>query len=115
MIGFDSKLPTFFVGKSSASNRTGRIGIGNMTDPQAKLHILGDNDPANTDDASLFIQSSGNYYSTIWLGDTDHSIETKPSSDLTFKTPTNTDFVFENGEVGIGSPPGLWMLMGHCA
>ena len=102
MIGFNSKLPTFFVGESSASNRTGRIGIGNMTDPQAKLHILGDNDPNNTDDASLFIQSSGNYYSTIWLGDTEHSIKAKPNYDLTFKTPANTDFVFEGGDVGIG-------------
>jgi len=42
MIGFKSNLPTFFVGESSGVNRTGKIGIGNVTSPAAKLHIKAD-------------------------------------------------------------------------
>ncbi|MCD4698310.1 MAG: T9SS type A sorting domain-containing protein, partial [Bacteroidales bacterium] len=38
-----------------------------------------------------------------WLGDTAHSIIAKPGSDLIFHTSTNNNFVFNNGNVGIGS------------
>jgi len=102
MVGFNSDVPTFFVGGSSGIGTTGKIGIGNITEPEAKLHILGDAGLFNDEDASLFIQSSGNYYSTIWLGDKDHSIMAKPDSDITFRTSTDDDFIFENGNVGIG-------------
>lgn len=54
MIGFGSTKPTFFVGQSSGMNNTGRIGIGNVTSPQAKLHILADAD----EDASLLLEPS---------------------------------------------------------
>jgi len=54
MIGIGSTKPTFFVGESSGVNSTGRIGIGNMTNPQAKLHILADAD----EDASLLLEPS---------------------------------------------------------
>lgn len=102
MIGFNSNLPTFFVDKASGKNTTGKIGIGNVSDPQAKLHIRGDNNPYNTRDASLYIQSSGDYYSTIWLGDTGHYIKTKPNEDLVFRA-AGKDFIFNNGNVGIGT------------
>ena len=102
MVGFYSDIPTFFVGGSSGIGTTGKIGIGNITEPEAKLHILGDAGLFNDEDASLFIQSSGNYYSTIWLGDTDHSIMAKPGSDITFHTSTGNNFIFENGNVGVG-------------
>ncbi|MBN1337767.1 MAG: hypothetical protein JXA03_00510, partial [Bacteroidales bacterium] len=42
MIGFGSNKPTFFVGTAASSTKTGKIGIGDMTDPQAKLHIKTD-------------------------------------------------------------------------
>ncbi|HZK08296.1 MAG TPA: T9SS type A sorting domain-containing protein [Bacteroidales bacterium] len=103
MIGFNSSKPTFFVGESSGSSGTGKIGIGNVTDPQAKLHILGDYNSYNPTEASLLIESAGNHYSTLWLGDKEHSIYTKPGSDFKFSTSLNTDFVFENGNVGIGT------------
>ncbi|PKP49046.1 MAG: hypothetical protein CVT92_15560 [Bacteroidetes bacterium HGW-Bacteroidetes-1] len=57
MIGFGSTKPTLFVGRSIGVNNTGRIGIGNITDPQAKLHIKAD---AN-EDASLLLESSDAY------------------------------------------------------
>jgi len=54
MIGFGSTKPTFFVGQSAGMNNTGRIGIGNITNPQAKLHILAD----DNEDASLLLEPS---------------------------------------------------------
>ncbi len=42
MIGFNSTVPTLFFVSSSRHRTTGRIGIGNMTDPQDKLHIKAD-------------------------------------------------------------------------
>jgi len=115
MIGFNSTKPTFFVGSSVGSNNTGKIGIGNITSPEAKLHILGDDNPSYPDEASLYIQSSGDYYSTIWLGDKDHSISTRPGEDFTFSTQTGNHFVFANGNVGIGtaSPTELLEVNGN--
>ena len=101
MIGFNSSRPTFFVGSSIGSDNTGKIGIGNITAPEAKLHILGDNNPAYPYEASLFIESAGNYFSHLWLGDMDHCIKAKPGSNFIFST-SEDDFVFENGNVGIG-------------
>ncbi len=104
MVGFNSNIPTLFVGSADGSGTTGQIGIGNVTDPLAKLHILGDDGMFDEDDASLFIESSSNaYHSYLWLGDTDHGLKAKPNSDLTFYTGSEQDFVFDNGNVGIGT------------
>ncbi|MCB2208078.1 MAG: hypothetical protein KQH67_07245 [Bacteroidetes bacterium] len=42
MIGYMSQYPTLFVGTSPAYNKTGKVGIGNVTNPQHKLHIKAD-------------------------------------------------------------------------
>ena len=45
VIGFKSTKPTLFVSESEYSanyDLTGKVGIGNVTSPQAKLHIRGD-------------------------------------------------------------------------
>jgi len=102
MVGFNSSVPTLYVGSSSGYGNTGEIGIGNMIDPQAKLHILGDDALFNEENASLFIQSAGNYFSYLWLGDKDHTIRAKPGSNFTFSTNEN-NFVFENGNIGVGA------------
>jgi hypothetical protein len=60
-----------------------------------KVNLLNNN-------ASLLIQSAGNYYSTIWLGDTSHYLKTKPNEDLEFNA-AGQDFYFNNGNVGIGT------------
>nr|NQU89972.1 hypothetical protein [Bacteroidota bacterium] len=102
MIGFNSTKPTFLVTKAIGNDRTGKIGIGDIPEPQAKLHIIGDNDPVHMDEnASLFIESKGSYFSTIWLGDKNHSIKTMPGSNFFFNGGNN-DFVFENGNIGVG-------------
>ena len=66
MIGIGSALPTLFVEKapySSESNRTGRIGIGNITAPQAKLHIRAD----AVEDATLLLEAQGSKSSIFTL------------------------------------------------
>lgn len=104
MVGFNSNVPTLFVGSSSGNGTTGSIAVGNMTSPLAKLHICGDNDPANTEDASLYIQSANDsYFSTLWLGDKLHSIKSRPESPLTFITDEGTTFSFENGNIAMQS------------
>ena len=102
MIGYNSNVHTFFVGSAYGENTTGRIGIGNVTEPDAKLHIRGDDLFWNTDDASLFIESAGNRYSTIYLGDQNHYIKTKPGHDLMFNAG-NHNFQFLNGNTGFGT------------
>jgi hypothetical protein len=102
MVGFNSNRHTFFVSQAYGLNSTGEIGIGNVTDPSAKLHIVGDSDYLRPNDASLYIESAGNYYSTIYLGDKNHFIKTKPGQDLEFNA-AGKDFFFNNGRVGIGT------------
>ncbi len=54
MIGFNSRRPTLFVGTSNGGVTTGRIGIGNMTSPLAKLHMLAD----SNEDAGFILETS---------------------------------------------------------
>ncbi len=100
MIGFESNVPTFFVGPSDGAGTTGSIGIGNMTAPQAKLHMLSDEDEAAT--LKLEHRTTGtNRYAEISLGT--HRIRAGNFENMVFSTPdANKDFVFENGNVGIG-------------
>ncbi len=98
MVGFNSDVPTFFVGASSGQSKTGKIGIGNVTSPQAKLHIKGD----TYEDADIYLQP-GTGYGKIYFGDMEHYIQGKTSYDMVFHSQSNYDFVFSNGNVGIGT------------
>jgi hypothetical protein len=99
MLGFYSNVPTFFVGPSDGAGTTGSIGIGNMTDPQAKLHIYSDENKAAT--LKLEHRTTGkDRYAEIGLGT--HSIRAGNTENMVFKTPSSRHFVFENGNVGIG-------------
>ena len=67
LVGFRSSKPTLFVGTSPDWNSTGRVGIGNITNPSAKLHILAD----EGDTAAVFIQPhnwANNEYAILMLG-----------------------------------------------
>ncbi|MEZ5147453.1 MAG: T9SS type A sorting domain-containing protein [Bacteroidales bacterium] len=100
MIGFNSDRPTFFIGKASGIGSTGKIGIGDVTDPQAKLHIKADeNEPA-----TLFIEShsfGGNNSASLWLGTQDFGLKALYGK-LYFNTAGNYIFNSENANVGIG-------------
>lgn len=54
MVGFNSNRPTLFVSSSNGLATTGKIGIGNVTNPSAKLHLLSD----SNEDAGLILETS---------------------------------------------------------
>lgn len=98
MVGFLSQYPTLFVGTSPSYNKTGCIGIGNVTNPEAKLHILSDEDEA----AILFLQPSNwntTYNAEIWLGNQNHGIAADVDEGMVYQTENN--HVFKNGDVYI--------------
>ncbi|MCD4791557.1 MAG: hypothetical protein K8R37_16305 [Bacteroidales bacterium] len=98
MIGFGSINPTFFLSPSPGTDKTGKIGIGNITEPEAKLHIKADDD----EDASLFLQPTGTgYFGKLMVGDESHTIKAKSGENLEFKTETGKNFVFKNGSIFI--------------
>ncbi|MDD4374813.1 MAG: hypothetical protein PHG67_12920, partial [Bacteroidales bacterium] len=99
MVGFNSNLPTFTVSDSWGINRTGRIGIGNVTDPQAKLHIRAD----EGEDANLLLEStSANKSAVIMLGE-NHQIAARADNDLLFTSSESAGFAFENGSFRVGT------------
>ena len=99
VIGFKSTKPTFFVGKSTGVNNTGKIGIGNVTDPQAKLHIRAD----ATEEASMRLEPTGTAYNAVvYFTNSGHAVKAKTGGHLTFSTQSTKGFVFEAGNVGIG-------------
>ena len=100
MMGINSNLSTFFISESDGYGTTGRIGIGNVTDPQAKLHIKADND----EDAAIKLEATGNgKQAKIVFGEENRLIYSKTGEPLTFKSDNTNGFFFENGNVGIGT------------
>jgi len=103
-VGFKSTFPTFFVSESPASDRTGKVSIGNTTDPQAKLHIRGD----AAEDASLLLEATGSnkISSFIMAGGQAYLGTASNNHSLSFVTGgTNTRMFINaaNGNIGIGS------------
>jgi hypothetical protein len=99
-VGFNSNLPSFIVGSSNGHGTTGRIGIGNITEPAAKLHIRAD---GNEDAAILLQPTSSDYEAKIYLGDTEHSISARAGSNLVIQTGNGNHTIIENGNLGIGT------------
>lgn len=104
MIGFYSTVPTFFIGPSNSSelepDKTGRVGIGNVTDPLVKLHIRSDADES----ASLFLEPSNwtiNHNAEIFLGNLSNGISAEIDKGLVFKTENS--YLFNQGNIGIGT------------
>ena len=97
MIGFQSKYPTLFIGKSPSDTETGKIGIGNITENlQAKLHIKADLD----EDAAIMLEPTGTTnYAKIFFGNNDNRIEGKEGEGLKFITQTDQNFIFNNGNI----------------
>ncbi len=70
MLGAGSNLPTLFISYQNIENRTGKVGIGNVTAPQAKLHIKGD----AMEHASILLASTGTNKSIIQFRTDDNNI-----------------------------------------
>lgn len=102
MIGFNSNLATLLVKKANGLGLTGKIGIGNATDPEgnlkAKLHIKGDNNEASL----LLIEPNDpiNQSALFNIGTASYGLKYAPSR-LEFLT--GDKFVFYSGNIGIGT------------
>jgi len=70
--GVNSNKPTMLITKSLNNNYTGKVAIGQVTTPQAKLHIKSD----GNEDAGVFLEptNKNNWKAFIKLFDDDHSI-----------------------------------------
>jgi hypothetical protein len=101
MIGFNSNKSTLFIGGATGNGYTGKIGIGDVTDPQAKLHIKADNLEA----AEVFIephQFGGSNGATLWLGTKEYGISSRHGK-LEFKVGEAGSYLFNDGNLGIGT------------
>jgi hypothetical protein len=99
VMGFGSTKPTLFIGPSNGINLTGKIGIGDVTNPQSKLHIKADDGEA----AEVFIEPHPtSTTATLWLGTKQYGVR-KTASRLDFKTAPGGVYVFNDGNVGIGT------------
>lgn len=97
MIGFNSIYPTLFVSPATSKTRTGRVGIGNVTDPQAKLHIRAD----QGEQASLFLEQANFRNADLLMGNLHHGIRSSDDHGLEFRTAKN--YIFNEGNIGINS------------
>lgn len=103
MVGFNSNVHTFLVSPASANGRTGKVSIGNVSFPLAKLHIKAD----TIEDASLLLETTGTNRSAaiVLKGSKNFISSSSRISPLTFLTGgENTRMVItaETGKIGIG-------------
>jgi len=97
MIGFNSNKPTLFVGGAIGNGYTGKVGIGNVTAPQFKLHIKAD----DLETAAILVEPNLPSESAfLYLGTTAFGLKYSPTR-LEFLT--GGKYVFNNGNVGIGT------------
>lgn len=91
MLGTGSCLPTLFISRASGSHNTGKIGVGNVTSPQAKLHVASD----EFEDAAVFLQPTGKNKgcSLIKMTDDNHKIIVNNNGSM--------DVTASNNELGL--------------
>jgi hypothetical protein len=98
IIGFNSDLPTLFVGPSGGTGKTGKVGIGNVTSPTAKLHIRADADSM----ATLRLEPGGSNVSRIYFSNTDdYFIQAANNQNMVFSTISGKNYEFKNGNIGV--------------
>ncbi|MBN3034543.1 MAG: hypothetical protein JW861_03090 [Bacteroidales bacterium] len=104
MLGFGSNKSTLFVSTAPANGKTGKMGLGDITSPSAKLHIKAD----LGEEAALLVEPhtwSGSSWAEIRLGDNQNAVRAYQDKGLEFRTSHNC--FFSQGNVGIGtSTPG---------
>lgn len=104
MMGCKSTKPTFFISESNTNisnqDKTGKIGIGNVTAPDAKLHLKADDGEA----AAMLIEPN-NWLSgesaSLALGSLEYGISSDKNKGFVFAS--SLDYRFLDGRVGIGA------------
>lgn len=98
MMGVNSQYPTLTISAAINGNYTGKVGIGNVTDPQAKLHIRGD----ALEDADILLVSYAPFKSAIRFRNDDNSISLEPNNVMRIKALT-TYLMIDAPKVCFGS------------
>lgn len=97
MLGMYSNVPTLFISPSSGENRTGKVAIGNVTSPLAKLHISGD----GVENADILLASTGINKSVIQFRNSGNNITVGSDNVMRFNAPnmqfSSTGQVLVNG------------------
>jgi hypothetical protein len=102
MVGFGSTKPTFFVSTATASDKTGKIGIGDITSPGAKLHIKSD----YGEEAVILVEPdlwNADGWAEIRVGNGSNAVKGSYTYGLQLKTDKNYLFDSPNAKVGIGT------------
>jgi len=97
MIGLNSIYPTLFIGSSPSKRATGKVGIGNVTNPEARLHIRTE----HGEHVGLYVEQTGFRLSEFYLGDKHHGLRSIDDYGLEFLSANN--FIFDGGNVGINT------------
>lgn len=83
MLGSGSNLPTLFISPNNTENQTGKVGIGNVTSPQAKLHIAGD----GYEDASILLAAASTRQAVLQFRSSSNSITVGSDNVMKFNAP----------------------------
>ena len=99
MLGMYSNVPTLYITTSNGENRTGKIGIGNITSPSAKLHIKSDTSGENENADIMLETSASSQYAAIYFKTTDNFIRMRNTASMEFSA---SSYSSTTGKVGIG-------------
>lgn len=100
MLGMYSNVPTLYITTSNGENRTGKIGIGNITSPSAKLHIKSDTSGENENADIMLETSASSQYAAIYFKTTDNFIRMRNTASMEFSA---TRYNFLDGRVALGN------------
>ena len=103
MVGFNSNRPTLFVSSSNGMSTTGKIGIGNVTIPSAKLHMLSD----SNEDAGFILETSNKTSNSAFLQLYDDKHKIMVSKDgMRIESPGDA-FVLDAKNITMGGKVGI--------
>ena len=97
--GVNSNKPTLLITKSLNNNYTGKVAIGSITNPQAKLHIKSD----SNEDAGVFLEPSNKTQRKAFINlfDSNHNIMVDQSAAMQFNAGDGS-LIFSGEHVCIG-------------
>ena len=88
MFGVNSPLPSMFISAAPSQYYTGKVAIGNTTNPAAKLHIKAD----NIEDADIMLEPGQNKDAKIMFRDKESFIKVEKSGKMTIAVPNKPIF-----------------------
>ena len=87
MMGTGSSVPTIFLSRANGTLSSGKVGIGNITTPLAKLHIVAD----EYEDAGIFLQPTGKNGEVSFINMTDDSHQIMVKEDGSMHVTASSD------------------------